>query len=129
MSKKVVRKFDSGAIRDVDDNKLDYEGFISPAVMEVFAQYMHTHRKIADGSLRDSDNWQKGIPISAYRKSLVRHLFQLWGVWRGQDVYDDKGSRVGEVEALCAVLFNTQGYLHELTKKKNSRQEIWAALD
>lgn len=118
-----MRKFDTGATRDKDDNKYDYESFLSPIVLERFGRYMHKHRLQADGSLRDGDNWQKGIPISAYRKSLVRHLFQVWGVWRGNTVLDDRGEVVDLEEALCAILFNVMGYLHELLKEKNGTRK------
>jgi hypothetical protein len=114
-----MRTFDTGATRDADDNKLDYEAFLSPVVLDRYAAYMHTHRLQPDGTLRDGDNWQKGIPIRAYQKSLVRHLFQAWGVWRGRDVRDDKGNPVDLDDALCALLFNAMGYLHErLTRQR-----------
>lgn len=105
-----VRQFQSGATRDQDLNKYDYEGFMSPLVMERFGEYMHKHRKMADGRLRDSDNWQKGIPLSAYMKSALRHLHEWWKLHRDPA---DKNGRLIE-EALCALLFNVQGYLHQL---------------
>jgi hypothetical protein len=61
-----MRNFTTGATRNSDVNKLDYEGFLSPVVLEEFAIYMQTHRKQADGKLRESDNWQKGIPKEVY---------------------------------------------------------------
>lgn len=109
-----MREFETGATRDKDDNKYDYEGFLSPIALERFAEYMHKHRRQADGAMRDSDNWQKGIPIEAYRKSLVRHVLQCWGAWRDHDMRDDKGELIDEEEALCAIMFNVQGLLHEL---------------
>ena len=56
-----IREWDSGGKRDTDENKLDYEGFFSPLVLKRFAQYMQPNRKMKDGSIRDSDNWQKGF--------------------------------------------------------------------
>ncbi len=106
-----MRQFESGATRNVDEDKPDYEGFLSPYALRAFAEYMHTHRRQADGKLRDSDNWQKGIPFEAYMKSMWRHLVELWTEHRA-----DVGSVPAQVEALCALLFNVQGYLHELTK-------------
>lgn len=103
-----MRKFSSGATRDDDHSKPDYEGFLSPLVIERFGQYMHEHRKQADGHLRDSDNWQKGIPPAQYMKSMWRHLLALWKVHRG---YPDKEAIQN---SLCAIIFNAQGYLHEL---------------
>src|SRR6185437_3637959 len=60
-----IRKFTSGSVRDTDDGKYDYEGFLSPVVLAAFAEYMHGHRKLADGTYRASDNWQAGIPLDA----------------------------------------------------------------
>jgi hypothetical protein len=78
---------------------------------------MHQHRVQADGELRDSDNWQKGIPIDAYRKSLLRHAFQAWRAGRGWPTHDyDTGVPVSTEEALCGVIFNAMGWLHELAK-------------
>lgn len=109
-----MRVFETGATRDTDKDKLDFEGFLSPWALERYAQYMHQHRQQADGILRDSDNWQKGIPITAYVKSLWRHFFAVW-----------KGHRRGNIgeEDLCALIFNAMGILHELTSEKNRRQD------
>lgn len=108
-----VRRFTTGATRDTDTRKPDYEGFVSPLVIREFGRYMHEHRVQPDGSLRDSDNWQKGIPLDAYMKSLWRHFHDLWMLHRGFDVVDFDGNEVDIEDALCACLFNVQGYLHE----------------
>jgi len=105
-----VRTFDTGATRDSNTEKYDYEGFLSPLVEERFAQYMHKHRKQADGSLRDSDNWQRGIPLDAYMESMFRHFFDVWKEHRGFP------TKEGLEEALCALKFNVNGYLHETLK-------------
>lgn len=105
-----MREFETGATRDVDDGKLDYEGFLSPIVLRRYAEYMHRHRVQTNGQLRDSDNWQKGIPVSAYMKSMWRHFIDVWTLYRL------KGSVFEIEEALCAMLFNVQGMLHELSK-------------
>lgn len=103
-----MRTFESGATRNDDNGKLDYEGFLSPWVLERYAQYMHKHRIQKDGELRASDNWQKGIPITEYMKSMFRHFMTAWKLHR-------KGVRGTELEdALCAIIFNAMGYLHEL---------------
>ena len=70
-----MRKFDSGATRDIVEDKFDFEGFLSPLVLNRYAEYMNKHRKQSDGNLRDSDNWQKGIPMKVYMKSGFRHFF------------------------------------------------------
>lgn len=105
-----IRTFETGATRDTDRNKLDYEGFLSPAVLRRYAEYMHEHRKQSDGVLRASDNWQKGIPKDEYMKSMARHFMEFWAAHRG-----DKGDKQ---ETLCALLFNVMGYLHEELKNE-----------
>jgi hypothetical protein len=105
-----MRRFDTGATRDTDEGKFDFEGFLSPAVIEAFARYMHSKRRMPDGGTRDSDNWQKGIPLDVYMKSTWRHFFDLWKAHRGLPAPPLE-------ETLCALLFNAQGYLHEHLKE------------
>lgn len=118
-----MREFDTGATRDDESDKLDFEGFVSPAALTRYAQYMHQHRTQADGKLRDSDNWQKGIPLSSYMKSLVRHVVNLWKLqrWFNRIELDDQLASNDEYiqreDLLCAILFNTFGQLHELLKE------------
>ena len=109
-----MREFEGGATRDCDQDKLDYEGFLSPQALIVYAEYMHKHRSTAKG-LRDSDNWQTGMPLEVYMKSAFRHLVAWWSLHRqhlaGQEV------RVSVLnESICGVLFNAFGYLHQLGK-------------
>lgn len=106
----IIRQFSTGANRDLDTNKLDYEGFLSPLVLEAFATYMNFNRVLADGSVRDSDNWQKGIPLDVYMKSGYRHFIDFWKAHRGHTVKE------GIVWAILGLMFNLQGYLHELLK-------------
>lgn len=114
-----VRVFETGANRDSEDGKLDYEGFLSPLVLKRFAEYMHKNRYMRDGSLRDSDNWQKGIPFDVYMKSLFRHFMEVWTLHR------KGGTRAELEEALCGVLFNTMGYLHELEQRRQEPEFIF----
>lgn len=111
-----VRTFETGAIRNLDQNKPDYEGFLSPLAIEAFGKYMHHHRKLPDGSMRSADNWQKGMPKDTYMKSGWRHFFHWWALHRGLPAVDETGRAVGLEEMLCALWFNVQGYLHELKK-------------
>ena len=106
-----MRTFDTGATRDDDAGKLDFEGFLSQPAIFRFAEYMHQHRVQPDGSLRASDNWQKGIPEDAYMKSAFRHFFDVWRLHRKGDLYTPEGQ-----DALCALLFNVQGLLHEAVR-------------
>lgn len=112
-----MTEFASGATRNSDSHKYDFEGFLSPSALERYGQYMHAHRLLPDGSLRDSDNWQRGIPQQKYVKSLIRHTFDLWRLWRGQAVIDKDSGETVDLETLCcAVLFNVMGLLHETLK-------------
>lgn len=111
-----MRTFKTGATRQDDKNKLDFDGFLSPLAIEAFAQYMHKHRFQADGVLRPSDNWQKGIPRDAYMKSMWRHFFETWKAHR---IYC--ANQEEQIENLCAIIFNAQGMLHEIIKKRNRK--------
>lgn len=109
---KSMRHFSTGATRNLSDDKLDFEGFLSPLALEEFAKYMHKNRIQADGKMRDSDNWQKGIPTDAYMSSMWRHFFDTWKSHRGLETPED------QISNLCGLLFNVQGMLHELLKTK-----------
>jgi hypothetical protein len=118
-----VRAFGTGATRDLDANKLDFEGFLSPLVLERYAQHMHKARSMPDGSMRESDNWQLGIPVPVYMKSMFRHFFAVWKLHRGLPVTEEvRGETiVKDLETeLCALLFNANGMLHELLKAKRN---------
>ena len=108
-----MREFETGATRDTDVDKLDFEGFISPLVTKRYAEYMHTHRIQADGKLRASDNWQKGISQEAYMKSLVRHMEDLKLHWDG---YSQEAVDKDIQSVLCAIIFNVSGLLFEKLK-------------
>lgn len=110
-----IRTFDTGATRDTDAGKLDFEGFLSPLVLERYAEYMDKNRQQRDGTYRDSDNWQKGIPLTAYAKSLWRHFHAFWKRHRGYTANESLE------DSLCAIIFNASGYLHEVLKDKQKQ--------
>jgi len=117
----VTRQFETGATRDTDNTKIDPEGALSPLVDRRFADYMREcqTRNVPPGqAVRASDNWQKGIPLDSYAKSLVRHELDFRQLHDGFPVIDDKGNAVTLETALCAMLFNVKGYLFELLKAK-----------
>jgi len=103
-----MRTFGSGATRGADSEKLDYEGFLSPFALQRYCEYLHDHRVQADGQLRDSDNWQKGIPRDVYFKSLLRHVFEAWMAHRDKSL-----DRQLLQDAISGIIFNALGYLHE----------------
>jgi hypothetical protein len=113
-----MRSFDTGATRDTGEGKLDYEGFLSPGVLEQFAKFMNMNRLQSDGNLRDSDNWQKGIPMDVYRKSLMRHYMEFWAECRHrQESRYTRHSDIHLMAAACGMLFNIMGYMHEWQKE------------
>ncbi len=109
-----MRTFETGATRDTDASKLDFEGFFSPLVLEARAKYMNKNRVQADGSVRDSDNWQKGMPLEVYMKSGFRHFFAWWKEHRDMVLAEGKDDVTAMIEDLCGLMFNAEGYLHEL---------------
>ena len=103
MSSQVVT-FNTGATRSAEST-FDLSGFVSPIVLLEFGKYMERHRVQADGGLRASDNWQKGMPSDRTFRSLSRHYLDLWLLDRGYPALSkDCHTRM---DALCAILFNT----------------------
>ena len=81
---------------------------------------MHAHRLQADGTVRESDNWQRGMPKDSYVRSLVRHTHDVELIHDGYpelaraDARDPNALKAH----LCALIFNAQGMLHEITKEE-----------
>lgn len=105
-----IRTFDTGATRSPLGNKLQHAGFHSPLVFKCFSEYMHKHRTQSDGTVRDADNWQKGIPDASLVDSLSRHYVDVWLHQRGYHKVADEPI----IDALCGILFNTNAYLHQI---------------
>lgn len=124
MSKK-IRKFNTGADRDKDDGKLDYEGVFNPLTKKKYAEYLFKCRIRKDGSVRPADNWQLGMPLDSYMKSLARHFEDLHLHHRG---YPDE-AREDIYDALCAVIFNAQGYLLEVLKSDRIKAKVVPKID
>ena len=88
--------------------------FMGADVIKEFGNYMLKHQIQADGSMRESNNWKKGIPLEAYMVSMWRHLQTVWLHHEGRSDLTDETLE----DALCGVIFNASGYLHELLKEK-----------
>ena len=89
----MIRIFKGGGLRDTSDGKLEYYGFRHPLLEQSFAKYMHEHRKMSDGSLRNSNNWWKGWDKEVSLQSLVRHLEDLQAITAGYDVVEIRDSK------------------------------------
>jgi len=99
------RQFKTGANRNSDEGKHDIEGFNNPLVDESFHAYMHKHRALEDGTMRDGDNWQKGLPSKELLKSMLRHVFDIRLQMRGYETEEDL------LDSLNAVKFNVNGLI------------------
>lgn len=104
-----VRHFDSGAIRDLDDEKEDYVECLSWSAMRRFGLYMKSKEK-----QYGPGNWKKGIPIKEYEKSLFRHVQKYFAnKYEGANIEP-------ETDHLAGIFFNLQGLIHEEEKLKKS---------
>lgn len=115
-----MREFETGATRSNLEGKPQYEGYLSPLVIWRFGQYMLEHQTQEDGKLRKADNWQQGMPLESYMDSMWRHFMDLWLIHRdyaavvtGDTSRDNPKTGKRMQDALCALMFNVMGYLHE----------------
>ena len=113
-----LRSFETGATRDTAEGKLDYEGFLNPLFILQFAKYMNMHRVQSDGKLRDSDNWQKGIPMSVCAKSLDRHFQDFLLIHRG---YGRHAHEDCIIAAAMGMMFNIQAYILQTLEQEGVR--------
>lgn len=97
-----ITKFDTGAIRDSQEGKEDYIETIAWAAMKRYAQYM-TEKKKKYGA----GNFKKGIPISNYEQSLLRHIQKYL-----ENKYEGGSIEVNE-DHLSAMVFNIFGIMYE----------------
>ena len=64
-----MRYFSTGATRDVDDNKLDFEGFLDPDVIQRYGEFMHIKRYQEDGNL---------VFIEFLKRALTILKLKIW---------------------------------------------------
>jgi len=114
MTKK-QRVFKSGANRNSAEGKLEYFGFNNPLVDLSFAKYMHHHRHLEDGTMRDSDNWQKGFPSRVIIESLSRHIQDVKLIYAGYKVIENN-KEVTLEEAINGAKFNLNALMLDLLK-------------
>jgi hypothetical protein len=131
MQSSKIREFETGANRDSDDGKYDFEAFLSPEVLFEFAEYMHGKRHLIDGTYRDGDNWQKGMPINVHVKSFIRHSWDLWLWSRSREIRPkqriarlrprpEDGKIPPIKDTLAALLFAIQGIWLEIIKEEDA---------
>jgi len=114
-----IRTFGTGATRDTSAGKLSYVKALCPIVLQRYVQYLDKHRLQPDGSMREFDNWKKGIPRETYQDSRMRHEITAWLLSQGIPAEDNHGP-VNIEDTLCAIIFNAMGELHEVLKEKQN---------
>jgi len=123
-----VRTFPTGATRNQDTGKLRYEGFFSPSVLRRRAQFMHKHRLQSDGQMREPDNWQRGMDLETYADSGIRHMVEFWLAHRGHPMTPASPNDPQDIqEVICALMFNLEGYLHEVLKLHDILRAEWGS--
>lgn len=113
------RTFATGANRNSAEGKLEYYGFSHPLVETSFAQYMHHHRMLEDGTLRDSDNWWKGFPERVIIESLLRHIQDIKLLYTGYKVTEN-GKDVDMEEAINGAKFNLNALMLNILRDTKS---------
>ena len=97
-----ITQFNTGAIRDSQDGKVDFVETISFTAHERYARYM-TGKKNKYGT----GNFKKGIPIESYERSLLRHIDKYF-----RNKYENGNDELNE-DHLAAIRFNVDGIMHE----------------
>lgn len=110
-----AREFTTGAKRDTEEGKLRFHAALSPYALEAWVDYCRRHNNQVH---RCEENWKRGMPLESFISSHFRHAHHWWKMHDTTLGNGDltEGERRELIEALCAVLFNAHGYLHELTK-------------
>jgi len=112
-----LRNFDTGAIRDNDDSKINYQGALSPLVLEAYGAYIQKHSLLPDGTRRNNKNWQNLFGTHEEHRQVCiesawRHFIDLL---MEHDGYD---SRDGLDEAIGGLMFNIQAYWFSVLKER-----------
>ena len=115
-----MRTFKTGATRDDNTHKLNHVRGLSTQVQQRYLEYLGVHRLQKDGSLRDWDNWKRGIDVNDYRESLLRHANDAVRASMGLPVPENASLE----DLLCAIRFNADGWLFELLAAKSGNREL-----
>ena len=115
----VLRMSESGAIRNSDIGKINYQGALSPLILEAYGKYIEKHSNLPDGTKRNNKNWQNlfGTPEEHRQvciESAWRHFIDLL------KEHDGYNSQDGIDEALGGLMFNIQAYWFSLLSDKKN---------
>jgi len=145
---KEIREFSTGALRDTSSGKVEPIGFTDSKVEMSYFDYMQSHRKMKDGTIRDSDNWKKGFGLDVTMHSFSRHARDLEAIHQGYKVYeldyegeiskhylleseisafetcyDGMFKIIDKEECINACKFNLNAHLKEYLEKEQEEQE------
>lgn len=87
------RKFSTGSKRDVNEDKGRYD-LVSPIMIERLAKLLQR-----GAQKYDERNWEKGMPLSVYMDSGMRHMYKFLEGHKDED-------------HLVAAIWNFQALLH-----------------
>ena len=113
-----MRKWDTGANRNIADGKLEFARFLSPLVLKRFCEYMEKHRHLENGDVREPDNWKNLFGDNHEQvclDSLARHFLDLWLETEGGKGREEKQ------DTLCAIMFNSMAILYKILKEENGK--------
>ena len=102
------QEFKTGAVRDIQEGKGRYD-LISPIALERLAKHYENGAK-----KYGPHNWQKGMPLSRYLDSLIRHAYKLLRGWEDED-------------HAAAIAWNAFAFMH--TKEMIDRGKLPKELD
>ena len=95
------RHFETGAQRDNDNGKLRHSLIPHEALNRVLKRYVDGAEKYGE------NNWMKGMPLSVYYDSTMRHM-QAW--WNGDENEDHAAAAVWNM--LCAMWTEDNADVH-----------------
>lgn len=98
------REFETGAVRDMAEGKGLMVVMPASALLRLSRHYEHGAKKYG------KFNWQKGIPVSSFMDSALRHIFKYLDGWDDED-------------HLAAAAFNILGAM-EMEAHKPDMQDI-----
>lgn len=93
------RVFESGAIRDSNDDKIRPD-LISPLMLKALGKVL------AEGAKHyGARNWEKGMPPETFKESAARHYVS----WMNDEDDEDHAAKL---------IFNVMGYIHFRDKEQ-----------
>lgn len=100
------RSFETGAVRDMSEGKGDMFSLPAAAIIRLSKHYEQGAKKYS------RLNYQKGIPVSSFMDSALRHIFKYLDGWDDED-------------HLSAAAFNILGAI-QMEERNQEMQDVEA---